>query len=150
MRCYIGNHCSKTPIFSLWWGVLGLLFHNLNTTLSPINHVITYFVCTGPFYYRSKISKSRIFLQVLGIDAVPIVICGLIPIFWHGDIDEDELCNMTDIFTYGYMAYVLLPGYILVGNSIICTMWQNKREYFSCINSFLKLFFYGKILSRSF
>ena len=46
----------------------------------------SYVLLSGPFYYRSALSRRRVILQVLVIDAIPIFVCVVVPSFWHGEI----------------------------------------------------------------
>ena len=51
----------------------------------------------------------RILLQVLVIDAVPLVLCVLVPALWHGQVHD--VCNMADVYAWQYLAYIILPLY---------------------------------------
>ena len=51
---------------------------------------------------------------MLVIDAIPIILCVLVPAVWHGEVRDDRACNMADVYAWPYLAYVILPVYAVV------------------------------------
>ena len=66
-----------------------------------------------PFYYRSNASKTRVLLKCLIIDAIPIVLCLIIPILWKKTLKSEDVCLMVTVFPRAYIAIIIIPTFFL-------------------------------------
>ena len=65
-----------------------------------------------PLYYRGHVNKKFIWSSIAVINILPLILCVLVPIFWH-IVPKDNYCSLLQTIPRSYLASVIIPIFIM-------------------------------------